>query len=353
MPFRQPLLRGMSLAVLLFCGVLVLSACSTSMPMSTVDSQGNHAQNIQNLLFPLLWAGLGVFIVVEGILIYSVIRYRRKQNAGIPAQVHGNMRVEVLWTVAPALIVLVIAILTFQTQRINADLVYIEDALQIKATGYQWWFEFEYPDQGIETATDMYIPVGRDIVVELHAEDVMHNFWVPKLAGKTYMIPNNVNRTGFRADEPGIYRGQCAEFCGESHAQMGFRIIAVSQEAFDQWLAVKQTPPTIPAGDPQAGIEVFNGRGCIGCHVVDGNDRAVGQHGPNLTYYKDRTTVASGTLPNTEENLAAWLRNSEAIKPGNLMSNAIGEGALSEEEIANLIAYLYSMETSVELPEVR
>ncbi len=361
MSFFRPLTRGLRKAALPMLGAVALAGCGTS-PMSTVDPAGTHAQNIFDLLIPVAWAALAVFIVVEGILLYSVWRFRRRGEATMPVQVHGNTRIEVMWTIAPALIVLVIAVLTFRTQAINSTLP--PDALKVTARGWQWWFEFEYPQQGIVTASDLVIPVGRDVTVQLEAKDVMHNFWIPRLAGKTYMIPTKENYINFKPLEAGVYRAQCAEFCGEAHALMKFRVIALPQEEYERWVAAQRTVPVPPAGQEQPpaagqppqtpqqlfpndlaaqGQLVFTRKGCIGCHAINGNNRAKGNQGPNLTYFGSRYTIAAGVLDNTDENLARWLRNPNEVKPGNKMGAAIQAGTLTEDEISALVAYLQSM----------
>jgi cytochrome c oxidase subunit 2 len=333
---------------LLVSTLLLLAGCGGDLPATTLHTNGNHARNIYELLVFMFWTGLGVFVVVEGALIYTVFRYRRRENAAIPSQVHGNTTVEIAWTVLPALIVLVISILTFRTQALNS--VQPQDALKITATGYQWWYGFEYPDEGIVTASDMYIPVGRDVTVELKARDVIHSFWVPRLAGKTDMIPGHTNRLSFKAEQVGLYYAHCSVLCGESHANMAFRVVVVSQEEYDAWVTKKKTPPAESTGDAARGKEVFLKKyGCIGCHAVSGTN-AQGITGPNLTYYGDRSTIAAGVLPYSRENLALWLRNPNGVKPGNLMGAAVREGTITEQDVADLVAYLDSMKTNVVVP---
>jgi cytochrome c oxidase subunit 2 len=350
---------------LLLTLALALAGCST-LPATTLDTYGDHARRIYDLLVPIAWMGLAVFILVEGILVYTVLRYRRRPDSPIPAQVHGNTRVEIMWTIAPALVVLVIAVLTFRTQAENS--VMPADALQVTAVGHQWWFEFQYPGEGAEgnaliTASDMYIPVGRSVTVSLEATDVMHNFWVPKLAGKTYMIPGKTNYITFMAEQPGVYRAVCAEFCGEAHALMRFRVIALEPAEFEQWLAQRRSAPALTAaaglpGDPARGQAVFLDarKQCISCHAVDGTD-ARGVIGPNLTYYGSRLTIGAGILDYSPENLDRWLREAYHLKPGNLMSRVITPQwiatNLTDQEIADLVAYLDSMKTTVALPPAR
>jgi cytochrome c oxidase subunit II len=356
-------------AGLLAAAMFSLAACASAVgldgPASTLNPAGDQARRIEELMAPIFWMGLVVFIVVEGILVYTVVRFRRKPNSGIPAQVHGNTQIEIAWTIAPALIAVVVSVLTFRVQAANAVLP--ANSLHITAVGHQWWFEFQYPAQGAEdkallTATDMYIPVGQPVIVTLKGADVIHNFWIPKLAGKTYMIPGKTNYLAFTAEQPGVYLAFCSEFCGEAHALMRFRVIALPQDQYDRWLTQAKTPPPETAsgavvlnGDPGRGQAIFLDakRQCVSCHAVDGS-AAKGVVGPNLTYYGSRTTIAAGVLPNTPENLAQWIRTPNAIKPGNLMGRVLTpawvQQNLSEQDIADLVAYLHSMKISVDLP---
>lgn len=355
MPIRRQLPVRLLLFGCLIGAALVLAACGPELPATTLTPRGTHAQRIYDLMAPIFWAALVVFVVVEALLVYSVVRFRRRSDATIPAQIHGNTRIEILWTITPALILLVIAVLTFRTQAANS--VQPRDAIQITAVGHQWWFEFQYPGRGangapIVTANDMYVPIGQDVTVSLQSGDVIHSFWVPKLAGKTDMIPSKTNLLSFRAEEEGIYRAQCAEFCGDQHALMRFRVIAVPQATFQSWLAQQATPPPAPAGDAARGQQVFlnPSKACIGCHAISGTT-ARGIIGPNLTYFGSRETIAAGVLANTPENLTTWLHDPGAVKSGNIMSTVIKQGTLSDQEIADLVAYLESMKLSIDKPK--
>ena len=362
-----------SLVVLLRTGALAgillsLAGCAQALglegPASTIDPSGSQARNIVNLMVPIFWMALGVFVVVEGLLLYTVLRFRKRANSGIPAQIHGNTRIEIAWTVAPALITVVIAVLTFRTQAENSFLP--PQAVHVTAVGHQWWFEFQYPEQGADgatlvTASDMYIPVGKPVIITLKGADVVHNFWVPKLAGKTYMLPGKVNYMTFTAEEAGIYRAMCSEFCGEQHAQMRFRVVALPADQYDTWLQQMRTAPQVAAGagalngDPARGEALFMDakKLCLTCHAIDGT-AAKGVVGPNLTHYGSRLTIAAGIMPNTPENLAKWIHSPGTVKPGNIMARQITpqwvQANLTDQDIADLVAYLESMKVSVPLP---
>lgn len=345
--------------------LLLLAACGENLPATTTYPAGDHAQRIYDLMVPVFWAALGVFVVVEGLLVYSVLRFRqRSESDAIPAQIHGNTRIEIMWTIAPALILLVIAVLTFRTQALNS--AQPADALKIQVVGHQWWWEVRYPDANFVTANDIYIPTGRAVQFDLTGIDVIHNPWVPKLAGKTDAIPGYQNRVSFQTDQPGIYRGLCAEFCGEQHAVMRFRVIAVAPEVFARWVQQHQQPvgpalgpvvagANIGAGDPARGEKAFlNVKNlCITCHAIGGYKEAVGVTGPNLTYFGNRETIAAGALKNTPENLSTWLHNPGAVKAGNTMSTVIKPGVVSDQDIQDIVAFLESQTIPIEKPAER
>jgi cytochrome c oxidase subunit II len=351
----------------LICGALVLSACGEVLPATTLYPEGDHARRIYDLLVPVFWAAVAVFVVVEGLLVYAVVRFRRRAgDEAIPAQVHGNTRIEIAWTIAPALILLVIAVLTFRTQAQNS--AQPPDALPIKVIGHQWWWEFQYPNQNFVTANDVYVPVGQPVQFQMTGADVIHDPWVPRLSGKTDAIPGHTNYVAFTAEREGIYRGLCAEFCGEQHAIMRFRVIAVQPAVFQQWVQQHQTPPGPPSGgdparlgpgDPARGQQAFlkPTNLCITCHSVAGQQAAVGITGPNLTYFGNRETIAAGALENTPENLTRWLHDPDSIKHGTLMGKTIGQGpgkvALSDQDITDIVAYLESQTIPIAKPEAR
>ena len=355
--FRLPVVLS------LVCGSLVLAACGQNLPATTTYPAGDHAQRIYDLMVPVFWAALGVFVVVEGLLVYSVFRFRqRSESDPMPAQIHGNTRIEIMWTIAPALILLVIAVLTFRTQAENS--VQPANAMKIQVVGHQWWWEFRYADSKVVTANDVYIPTGQDVQFQMTSVDVIHDPWMPKLAGKTDAIPGHTTLVSFRTDKPGIYRGLCAEFCGTQHAVMRFRVVAVAPDVFQRWVQQHQQPvgpalkpgttdaARLGPGDPARGEKAFlNVKNlCITCHRVEGYKEAVGVTGPNLTYFGSRETIGAGALPNTPENLKAWIHNPGAVKPDNLMAAVIKEGMISDQDIDDIVAFLESQTIPIEKP---
>jgi cytochrome c oxidase subunit 2 len=213
------------------------------------------------------------------------------------------------------------------------------EGMPIKVIAHQWWWEFQYPELGIVTANELHIPMGQPVVVELNSDNVIHSFWIPQLAGKTDVVPGQTNSMWFQADRVGVYRGQCAELCGTQHANMNFVVVAQPTEDFNQWAEWQKTPAVQTTSQTAAGEQVFMTTGaCLGCHTVNGTD-AKGVNGPNLTHIGSRQTLAGGALPNTPENLAHWLTNPQAVKPGNKMLIS----RLSQDDIAALVQYLSSL----------
>jgi cytochrome c oxidase subunit 2 len=294
------------------------------------------ASRLFDLYMPVFWVAVVVFVLVEAAIIYVLVRFRRRpEQTELPPQTHGNTRLELAWTIAPAIILGIVAIPTVDTL---VDLSRTPDnALQVKAIAHQWWWEFQYEDGQVITGGEMHIPVGRPVEVTVESGDVIHNFWVPNLAGKIYAIPNHTNKMWLNAREPGTYYGQCAEFCGISHAWMKFAAKAESQEDFERWLASERgrTPPT---GLAAQGEQTFLGLACIGCHAVAGTT-AQGRTGPNLTNFGNRDRFAGWYLENNDENLRRWLKNPQAVKPGAKMPNL----NLSDEQVDQLVAYLNSL----------
>ena len=349
--------RRWRLGGLLLAATLLLAGCEFTGPQSALDPAGPVAQGQYDVFmwtFRLSWL---VMAVVGGVLLYSLFRFRAKRGSAasvMPAQTHGNTTLEIGMTVIATVIVVLVAVPTVRTifeteQRVDITALEPGDVL-VKATGYQWWFKFEYPELGITTANELIIPAGRRVVVELDSADVLHAFWVPNLAGKRDMIPNQRNQVWFSADEPGTYYGQCAELCLGAHAYMRFRVIAEDDAGFDRWVDSFQTADqqTVQA-DPlvQRGQQLVAQKGCIGCHTIDGYSSSVAVGNPDfpsLTNFGLRTTVGAAIADNTPENLAAWLRDPQAMKPTNRMPTLwAADDPNADDEIEAIVAYLLSL----------
>jgi len=295
-----------------------LSACQSSPTfLNPASPISGHVANLYKILFNL---ALVVFVLVEGVLLWIIIRYRKKSNdPELPEQVFGNMRLEVIWTAIPLLLVFILFILTVQTTNVIAAPPWQPRDLNLRIVGHRWWWEFDYLDQGIATANELHIPVGRTVQVSLESVDVIHSFWVPQLSGKTDVIPGQHNTMWLKGDEVGVYLGQCAEFCGTQHALMRFKVYVDSQSDFDDWLANQQQPAYQPqTEDEQAGYKELSGA-CATCHSLDPSEMDTEKVGPNLAHLFSRTTFAGGTFDLNEENLRSWLEDTQAMKPGNDM----------------------------------
>lgn len=334
---RLNLSRLLTVAVLLLPLVLLLSGCESDDAATTFSDDGAVSEKLFDLIRPIFYIAAVVFVLVEGAILFIIFRYRRKPDQDprdLPPQIHGNNRLELTWTILPALVLAGISIPTVQTIVDLSERP--ENSLEVIATAHQWWWEFEYPELGVTTAGEMHIPVDRPIYVTVRSEDVIHNFWVPRLAGKIYAIPNHDNHMWLDAKDPGVYFAQCAEFCGTSHARMKFAARAVSQAEFDEFVAFNKRTPA-PTGAALVGQQTYQGLACIGCHAITGISE--GQTGPNLTNFATREKFAGWYEDNNTENLRDWLRNPSGVKPGALMPNL----NLTDQQIEELIAYMQSL----------
>jgi cytochrome c oxidase subunit 2 len=350
-PFRHRLMR---VAVLVGTAVL-LSGCALvdveDNPLTTFEPKGIFSRQIDDLFWLVFAVAAVVFFLVMGglVVITFVFRDRKKEGRKEPKQLHGSPKLEVLWTVIPALILAGLAVPTVSSV---FDLTKCgSGAMDIEVTGHQWWFEFYYPDADIHTANVMVIPAGQEVCAQLNSADVIHSFWVPALNGKRDVIPGQTEFLRLEADEPGEYWGHCAEFCGLSHSLMRTRVQAVTASEFDDWIAGQQQPVAWPQeGDPgYDGAQVFLSKGCTQCHTVRSDDEGAPTpvpfdqfHGPELTHFASRNVFAGATLPEEGEThdqaLKRWLADPPNVKPGSFMPNL----ALTEEEIDSLIVWLDS-----------
>ena len=305
----------------------------------TILSDAPVNQEIAGLLVWVLVFSVIIFGVVAGALAYTVWKFRaRPGDDELPPQVHGNDRMEIVWTLIPLLIVMVLFVLTAQTLvKLKRP---VAGAMVVEAKGWQFWWDFQYPEEGLRTASELVIPVGQTVEVRITSGDVIHSFWPPSLTGKADAIPGEVNRLQFLATKPGNYYGYCAELCGDSHANMRFRILALERQDYDRFVEAYQAytaPEPISPLEAQ-GKELF-GAQCAACHTVKGTT-ARGVIGPDLSLFGLRTTLGSGVWENTPENLKRWIRDSAAMKPGSKMP---AFPQLSDADLEALTAYLYSL----------
>jgi cytochrome c oxidase subunit II len=315
---------------------LLLAACGGPFPQTTLAPRSDFAVQLDDLFRTIFWWAVGVFVLVEGLLVVAIIRFRAKPGAPAPKRVQGHTLLELTWTGLPALILIFIAVPTIQTIFRTAGHA-PEGALRVDVIGHQWWWEYRYPDLGVVTANEMHLPAGRPVALTLTSKDVIHSFWAPGLGGKRDALPGRVNRLAFTSDSVGVYLGQCAEFCGTSHANMRLRVVVESGQAFDAWATAQRTPMTspVPRSAAETGARVYARSPCIACHTMGGMSQGI--IGPDLTHFATRETFASGMYPATDSLLGAWIRNAPAMKPGSLMP---AMPTLSDEDVAALVAFL-------------
>lgn len=370
-------LRPRHHSVIALAALLILAACSGQYPNSTFTDLTDFNRDAVGLWNLMIWLGIGVFVLVEALLVYVMIRYRRRPNDPEPEHVHGNTKLELAWTILPAVVLVIITVPTVKSiWKFQGGAP--ANALQIDVIGHQWWWEFRYPEQNITTANELYIPTGRAVNFNLTSNDVIHSFWIPQLGGKRDVVSNRTNTLWYTPDSVGTraFNGSCNEYCGASHANMRFRAYTVSPDEFDRWVAGQQAnavspaaPPApaaaaatngaaaatpvaeqapapaavqgyvfpkeqlpahvipktpipagltfddnlLAAGDAQRGMQAF--MSCIGCHKVRGNPQAVGVIGPDLTHIASRHTIGGGLFPNDAPHLARWIKNARRMKP--------------------------------------
>lgn len=400
-------------AALALGGILLLTGCNLNFwrmdgHQSTIQVDGPVAKSQLEVFYVTCWVTLVVFLIVGAVLAYATLKFRARntadEHAEPPEQSHGNPLIELSLIGLSILALVFIAVPTLKAIWFTYDVPeeQRDNAYEITAVGYQWWFKFEYAGEQIDgvgplvTANELVIPAGRPVRVNLRTIDVIHSFWVPKLAGKVDMIPNRGNHLWLQADEPGYFWGQCAEYCGDSHAVMRFRVIALNEADFAEWLSRVKSPArtlaqtnaggeapkirfasfkrneygfsekwdanaTVPPLDHwkqqqfplpnedaaliATGRRLFTEKTCAGCHTVRGHE-GLGITGPDLTHVGSRTTIAAGLLENNPEQMARWLLHPEVVKPGNKMYTTgyvPNNITLDQQEVSALVAYLESL----------
>jgi cytochrome c oxidase subunit 2 len=377
------------------------SACTggAEYTQTTFAPVTEYGESLNELFFNTFWWTMPILVVVLVLLVYIMIRFREKPGQPKPRQIHGNTMLEVVWTFVPAVIVMFIAvpavIAVFDDYERASD-----EALEVEVIGHQWWWEFRYPAEQVVTANHLVLPIGREIHLRIWSADVVHSFWMPRFGGKRDALPlprtregerSRANHVTFTLNEPGQWRGQCAEYCGEAHAIMATYAEGMPESEFATWVTsmrdpgaaaalapadtagagaatdtsaaapnttvasapVQQPPDTMAAGPEQVPLEeqgrqLFLSRACIACHAISGTT-ARGVVGPNLTRFGSRPSVGAGALPNTQENVERWIQNPQDVKAGTLMPGAVEAGGgfpptnLTAEDVRAIAAYLLSL----------
>ncbi|ACB76817.1 cytochrome c oxidase subunit II [Opitutus terrae] len=296
-----------------------------------------HAQAISDLFVINLWVCAVIFALVAGAVGYSLVRYRWREGDAEPVQLAGHTTVEIIWTVIPFLIVVVLFGLTVHAMQKSDPPAAPEPDLVI--IGHQWWWEIRDPKLGYVAANEIHIPVGKPLSIRLDTVDVLHEFWVPRLTRKMTTVPGAGNHVWMQADQPGVYQGVCSEFCGTQHAWMRFEVIAESQADYEAWVRQQQqAAPAPPTPVAARGQQLFRELTCVNCHAIQGAG-GTSNAGPDLTHLAGRRYLGAGIVPNTPENLRRWLEDPQQVKPGVLMPNF----KLSERQLDELMAYLETL----------
>ena len=373
---RMPLFRGAKRWPVVVIGMLLssilLAACGENSP-SILNTAGPVASSESGVFTVILIIATIIFVAVEGILVFSIIRFRERPGTPTPRQLHGNTKVEVAWTVVPALVLFIVLGYTirglFEVATPPNDPG--QQTMQVTAFAHQWWWEFYYPEYNVTTADSLVVPVNTVVNVHLYSNNVIHSFWVPQLTGKTDVIPGHDNMRWFKADVPNkTYLGICAEYCGTQHGNMRFNVVVDESNNFLSWVHTQQQAAVTPTNASLAaqGESVFKSAGCTACHGIMGVDlnKEVNPNptcdainagaaqgclvGPNLTHFGSRNFIAGGVLDNNTAqcqdlnnlqdcNLAKWLHDPQGIKPGNDMAI----GPLTNDQVKQLVAYLESL----------
>jgi cytochrome c oxidase subunit II len=339
--------RFVASQILVCVGSAVSALADTAQPLSPTSifaPASTPAKSIFELSVFVLSVTGAIFIVVFVLLAYSVVMFRKRasDDGREPPQVYGSNQVELAWTVIPILIVVALFMAAGRViatvQKVSAP----GNAITVVAIGHQFWWEYRYPALGVITANELHVPVSNPenptpTFIQLLSADTDHSFWIPRLSGKTDLIPNHPNRMWIDPHETGVYLGQCAQYCGTQHAKMLLRVYVQSREEFDRWIQEQRQPALANAAISQ-GQRIFETTACINCHKVSGT-AADGRFGPDLTHLMSRDTIAAGAAPNTAENLRLWIRNPNAIKPGSLMPAM----QLPDPDLDALTAYLETL----------
>ncbi len=329
-------------AAALFFSLATLRAMAINTGTSVFSRDATPANGSFNLQLFVYAITIGIFVVVGSLGAYAVIKFRARpgDETSEPVQIFGSNQIELSWTIIPILIVVVLFLTTarmiFAIQETHAP----TNSIKVTAIGHQFWWEFQYPQYGFTTANELHVPVSdpkepTPTYLKLSSADVIHSFWIPRLAGKTDMIPARENEMWIDPSKVGMYEGQCSQFCGTEHAKMLLRVYVQPRADFDAWVRNQQQASV---SIDQQGKQVFESQACINCHAVKGTI-ANGRFGPDLTHLMSRDTIASGAATNTPANLRLWIQNPEVFKSGSNMPAM----NLTPEQLDQVTAYLETL----------
>jgi cytochrome c oxidase subunit II len=324
---------------------LLAGTASAQSPTNIFDPAGTPAHTAFGLSILVLSVTLVIFVIVAGLLLYALIRFRHRPTDSDrePAQIYGSNQIELSWTVIPILIVVTLFLTTTRVILVTEAIPKPPSAMDVTVIGHQFWWEYNYPKLGVVTANELHVPISdpsspTPTYLTMSSADVSHSFWIPRLAGKMDLIPNRVNTMWIDPQATGLYLGQCAQYCGTQHAKMLLRVYAQTPQDFAAWIeqqkkpAVQNFPGNVAAAEGQT---VFMKNACINCHAIKGTV-ATGRFGPDLTHLASRDTIASGPVPNTPENLRKWVNDPNSLKPGALMPAM----HLNDHDLDVITAYL-------------
>jgi cytochrome c oxidase subunit 2 len=315
-------------------------------PLDTLTPKSDITQKFYDIFYEITAIDIVILIVVTVIFFLALLVFSsRVGDVEEPSHKHSDVYLEMAWTVIPSIIVVMITVPTVRVIMQTQPDHWSADTLEVRVIAHQWWWEFRYPASGVVTADEAHIPVNRTVHFAMVSRDVIHSFFMPAIGGKRDVVPGQTNQITLTANETGEYWGQCTEFCGDSHANMRFRVFVDSPEDFDRWTKHQLEDPVKPEeGAAAAGAKVFANAPCAICHTIRGvsgfsKEYTYGFRGPDLTHFGGRGTIAGAILDNTPQNLARWIRNPDEVKPGANMPTL----GLSGEELNELVAYLESL----------
>jgi cytochrome c oxidase subunit 2 len=305
---------------------------------SVLSPESPQARDIVHLMGIVLVVAIIVLGTVAGLVVTSVIRFRRRREGDMPVQDPGNPRLEIVWTVVPLLILTVLFGASVRVMHLVQPPERDREP-DMEVVAHQWWWEGHYPASGVVTANEFHLPVGRTLLMAFRSDDVIHDWWVPELGRKVDIFPNRTTYLWTKIEKPGTYLGTCDEFCGAEHAWMRIRVVAQTPDDFDAWTDANLEPASAPRDRRSVeGLSLFTSYTCVSCHTIRGI--ASGTVGPDLTHVAGRTTLAAGVLENTLGNMTRWIHDPQAIKPGCNMPSM----GLTVEQSRKIAEYLEGLQ---------